>query len=267
MALSFCILPSEIRNEIYGYLWCDVKIHVDVSWILENADRDLRPAIVDSDKTKPSLPRNLVHTAILRTCRQIYSEAIPFLYERICLSHSPWLCLSAREQHRPGYRSPIRHPDLIEHLRLTFNRKVQHLDPQIAEEMIQYFAMANCSLKRLDFGSCSGLEIERSGLGSSLTAPSSNTTTPNKVALCQDVALSARSILVAEGWRCDALVWVDGIEWKIRWWKRFTFFKDWSIWDWSIWPAEIQDPGSTSASISPVELSTPARANDDSSSS
>lgn len=306
MALSSCILPSEIRNEIYGYLWCDVKVQIDISHMPEDADLNHGPATVDDDKTKQPLQclkferteqhpvdkrplifigkkhsRQLVHTAILRTCRQIYSEAIPFLYERIGLCYSPWQCLSAMEQQGRRSLFPVQHFDLIEHLRLAFNRKAKHLNPQIVVEMIHYFSISHCSLKRLDFAFNSSPESEHSGQEAGLTAPFYSTTThaeswvpwtcttgivkgevhmelSDKVAFCQDIGLLARSMLVAEGWRCDALIWEHGREWR--------FDRDTSTlyWGWSLQAAAIHDPISTSASIPHVETSIPARADGDS---
>jgi hypothetical protein len=309
MALSSRILPSEIRNEIYGYFWCDVKVQIDVSHMPEDADLNYGPATVDDDKTKQPLPcldsgrteqrpvdkrplifmqkqhsRQFVHTAILRTCRQIYSEAIPFLYESICLSYSPRHCLSATEQHGRGFRFPVRHLPLIEHLRLTFNRKAKHLDLHMVIKVIHNFSMPHCSLKRLDLGFNSSPESENSRQEPGLTAPFHNTTThaeswvpwtctigtvngeihmelSDKVAFCQDVGLLARSILVVKGWRCDALIWEQGREWN------FDSGASTLYWGWSLQAAAIHKPISTSASIPQVDRSTPARADDDSASS
>ena len=140
----------------------------------EDADLDNYPAIVDEDNTmqprpcskfkkikqhtiywrlltliKNQHPWQFVHTA-LRTCRQIHDEVIPFLYEGICLSYSPWGCLSASEQHGRRLIFSVRHLNLIKHLRLTFNRKAKYLDPYTIIEAIHHFSASNSSPKRLD---------------------------------------------------------------------------------------------------------------------
>ncbi len=163
------------------------RVQIDVSHMAKDADLDHAPASVDNNKTKQPTPcskfekteqhpvnkrplifienqhpRKFVHTSILRTSRQIYNEALPFLLERICLSYTPWHCLSAKEQHDGRFSFPVRHLALIEHLRLTFNRRAKHLDPHTVIEVIHHFSPSHHSLKRLDLRFNSSPESEHS---------------------------------------------------------------------------------------------------------
>lgn len=81
MAPSFLLLPPELRVQIYRRLLChSLPIQLEqcitsMDWI--NINTDNKTLSGSESKADGHLP---LRSAILRTCRTIYSEAMPILY-------------------------------------------------------------------------------------------------------------------------------------------------------------------------------------------
>lgn len=81
MAPSFLLLPPELRVQIYRRLLCHSsliqleKCIISMDWI--NTNTDNKTLSGSESKAGGHLP---LGSAILRTCRTIYSEAMPVLY-------------------------------------------------------------------------------------------------------------------------------------------------------------------------------------------
>lgn len=132
-----CVLldqvPTELRVEIYRFLFGDAPVHlvqengtvahVRCQWSKRRAAWwDCSHARVAQEQlarngrrkkdSRPHLSRSLsrTHVAILRTCRRIYSEAEPILYSSLIFQVTTlesWICFSS--DIRPQSLASIRH--------------------------------------------------------------------------------------------------------------------------------------------------------------
>lgn len=162
MASPFVLLPLEIRIKIYGYLFRDIDGQFDLIQETENCD--------NSEQTKrllrePSAIKHTVdestiilrkyeglrrpfNTAIVRTCRQIYHEAVSILYEKTCFCYNPWTAYPS-ENSSTAVKLSLNKLDKIRILHLCIGRYNPAQNPRAVVGLLNYFATPNCSLKRL----------------------------------------------------------------------------------------------------------------------
>lgn len=162
MASAFLLLPLELRNKIYGYLFLDIDGRFDLIQKPEPSDdskqtkRLLRePSLIEPTVDKSTMIlrkykdlRPPFKTTILRACHQIHLEAVTILCQKSCFRYNPW---TAYPSTNPSTTVELDLDKLAMIQNLDFcikrNSPVQH--PRAVVGLLNYFSAAGCSLKRL----------------------------------------------------------------------------------------------------------------------
>ncbi|KAF6233359.1 hypothetical protein HO173_008291 [Letharia columbiana] len=146
MAPSFLSLPPELRLQIYRYLLCHS------SWIQARTFETPRwPIINRAQKLLPDCEREALRvfsleSAVLRTCRTVYSEAKPVLYGQNTFLYSCVASKFVTEYGMIGFLDKrLKH---IQHLKLEIE-DITWCGVSTAESVaraIQYFVERGCEL-------------------------------------------------------------------------------------------------------------------------
>ena len=152
MAPSLLGLPPEVRLEIYRHL---LVHHESIQpQILRNLDyyTGIRRAERAISNTRSHPVRDFSpKTAILRTCRQIYGEAVSILYGENTFLYSCDVSIFNNEDYiKVGF--PDQNVHLIRHLRIEVEPKsdFEPILPISVAATIQYFARRGCELQTFD---------------------------------------------------------------------------------------------------------------------
>lgn len=148
MALSFLSLPPEVRVQIYGHLLIhssSIKPQLlrapEYYSGIQRAQRAL--SNLRSQPVRDFSPES----AILRTCRQVYLEAMPVLYGENTFSYSCAMSIFNDEDYlKVGF--PDQRLEQIKHLELKAQpgRRVEPMVPVNVAATIQYFVNRGCDL-------------------------------------------------------------------------------------------------------------------------
>lgn len=160
MALSFLSLPPELRVQIYRYLLCHN------SWIQPHRTSDMPGYLYDiqartrgmsrlpSFEPGPSTVYSL-ESAILRTCRTIYAEAMPVLYGENSFEYiSCRYVLNQTDCPKAGF--PDNNLEFMKHLEVEFYQEENWnvVSAKTIVAAIQYFVMGDCGLRTFKLSSC-----------------------------------------------------------------------------------------------------------------
>lgn len=162
MVSLFLLLPLEIRIKIYGYLFRDIDGRFDLIQEPEHSDNSKqtgrllrKPSMVTHTVDKSTMIlrkytdlRPPFNTLILRTCYQIYHEAVTILYQKTCFSYNPWTAYPI-ENTSTAVKLSLNKLDMIQILHLCIRENNPAQNPRAVVGLLSYFSAANCSLKRL----------------------------------------------------------------------------------------------------------------------
>ena len=154
MALSFLSLPPELRVQIYRYLLCRN------SWIQPQRSSDMKgwpcevqaisaraPGLLTSIGPGPSTEYS-PESAILRTCRIIYTEAMPVLYgENSFLYICCKSVLNQADYPKAGF--PDKNLNFMKHLELEVQEEqwVVEISGESIAAAILHFLKGGCDLR------------------------------------------------------------------------------------------------------------------------
>ena len=156
MALSFLSLPPEVRIQIYRYLLCHstwIQPHraCDMySWPFDIQARTRGMSLLTSFEPEPSTyTKYSPESAILRTCRMIYAEAMPVLYgENTFLYPCCRYVLTSVDYQKAGF--PDKNLDFMKHLEFDVQENEWNVDSTTTKSIvsaIQYFVRGSCDLR------------------------------------------------------------------------------------------------------------------------
>ena len=172
--------PPEVRNQIYGCLFeeaCLTELthgYPSAGHTREDERMGTRSRVVPKlelvSLSSSSTDRDAsLGTGILRTCHQIYHEALPFLYAkrvfRYCFTDTTETPFSIQSYTRlfpeqdynrvfpeQNYTCvfPEQNLSMIQHFQLLVEERVdENISPDSVAETIDYFCNRSCGLKRL----------------------------------------------------------------------------------------------------------------------